>query len=186
MLKFEFPIELPKDDPVTLWKLQQHLIVEAESRFGARDNNKIVYQPIFREDGPIIINTPNLDGAFAALSPNAAGYWPTAAYELAHETLHLLNPTVGLTNWLEEGIAVAFSIAMSQYTDHPMAPPKNSNYSIALEMVESLPTSYEETARRVRSECGSLSGAKISSLVRIFPSSDIALLNRLAELYVYG
>jgi hypothetical protein len=181
-LTFVFPASLPKDDPVTLWSLQQQLLSAAESRFGQRDTSKQIYQPIFRDDGPILINTPNLDGAFAALSTNAAaGYWPTTVFELAHETVHLLNPTVGYTNWLEEGVAVAFSIEMSaQLTQHPQTPSDGSNYSIAFRRLQSLPVHYHDAARIIRSECA-LGSVTVDILKRLFPHSELATLEMLAD-----
>ena len=164
-----------------LWSLQQQLLSAAQSRFGQRDTNKQIYQPIFRDDGPILINTPNLDGAFAALSINAAGYWPTAVFELAHETVHLLNPTVGYTNWLEEGIAVAFSIEMSaELTQHAQVPSDGSNYLIAVNLLQSLPIGYQDAAKTIRAECA-LSSVTVEILKRLFPQTEPAILERLAE-----
>ena len=59
---------------------------------------------------PRIRNTPSLDGAFVELSRATERSWSLAVFEMAHETVHLLNPIPGNTNNLEEGIAVAFSI----------------------------------------------------------------------------
>jgi hypothetical protein len=91
-----FPNSRPDSEPALLWRLQGDLLLLAESKFGPRDNSKKVFQPIFVPDGPHLINTPTLDGAFVALSPSAAGYWPTAVYEMAHETVHLLNSDGGI------------------------------------------------------------------------------------------
>ena len=180
-MSLTFPALPPKDDPTTLWSLQQQLLAAAESRFGQRDTNKQIYQPIFRDDGPILINTPNLDGAFAALSQNAAVYWPTAVYELAHETVHLLNPIVGFANWLEEGIAVAFSIEMSsELTRHPQFPSEGSNYAIAMSLLQSLPKEYQEAAKLIRAECA-LNSVTNDILQRLFPRTAPAILAKLAE-----
>ena len=89
--------------------MQVHLLKLAEDILGPRDTSKTICQPTFTDHGPNIRNTPNLDGAFAELSRNAEGYWPTVVNELAHETVHLLNPRPGIGNWLSEGMAVAFS-----------------------------------------------------------------------------
>ena len=86
----------PGQDPSALWSMQLQLLRLAEDTLGPRDASKVIYQPIFVEDGPHIRNTPNLDGAFAELSRNAEGYWPTVVKELAHETVHLLNPRPGV------------------------------------------------------------------------------------------
>ena len=85
----------PREDPSALWSVQLQLLSLAEDTLGPRDISKVIYQPIFTDHDPNIRNTPNLDGAFAELSRNAEGYWPTVAKELAHETVHLLNPKPG-------------------------------------------------------------------------------------------
>ena len=117
-MKLSFSPERPEHCPAGVWAIQQELLARAEALLGQRDRSKIICQPIFVENGP---NTPDLSGAFAALSMRAAGYWPTVVYELAHETVHLLNPVEGYTNWLEEGVAEAFAVEMSRIlTTHPI------------------------------------------------------------------
>jgi hypothetical protein len=76
----------PKDDPVRMWAMQNLLLDEAERLLGGRDLSKKIYKSEFVTDGkgPQLINTPNFDSASAMLSVNAAGYWPTAVYELSH------------------------------------------------------------------------------------------------------
>ena len=58
----------------------------------------------------VYVTRQNLDGAFAELSRASECYWPTVVFEMAHETVHLLNPVPGNANNLEEGVAVAFSL----------------------------------------------------------------------------
>ena len=105
----EFPATNPVDDPAALWPLQLRLLDAAESLLGARDLSKKVYQPQFTDHGPNLRKTPNLNGAFVELSRTAETDWAEAVFEMAHETVHLLNPVAGNTNNLEEGVAVAFS-----------------------------------------------------------------------------
>ena len=130
------PQTSPKGDPVALWALQLHLLSLAEAALGARDASKKIYQPAFADDGPHIRNTPGLDGAFAELSRNSECYWPTAINELAHETVHLLNPAPGNGNYLCEGVAVAFSLHAQTkfgFQPHAVGP---SSYRRALELGE--------------------------------------------------
>ena len=82
----------PGQDPSAVWSLQLQLLELAEGALGPRDGSRVMYQPVFADTGPNIRNTPNLDGAFAELSRSAEAYWPSAVYELAHETVHLLTP----------------------------------------------------------------------------------------------
>ncbi|MBN2577826.1 MAG: hypothetical protein JXB10_02460 [Pirellulales bacterium] len=177
-----FPSQRPDSESVAsyLWKVQQDLLDQAERLLGPRDKSKKIYQPVFQDNGPYTINTPNMDGAFAALSRNAAGYWPTVVYELAHETVHLLNPIEGKTNWFEEGIAVAFAVEMSHMlTPHPMKPDKDTNYERALVLVKQLPIDCFAAAKIVRSSIGSFSSATVLNLQTLLPEADITLLTEL-------
>lgn len=179
-MAFTCPNTRPDASHSALWQLQLELIGRIERFLGPRDLQKRLFQPVFGTGVPCIVNTPALDGAFARLSPNAAGYWPTAVYELAHESVHLMNPIPGHTNFLEEGIAVAFSIAMSSETGHTMSPDIPA-YLEALSLVRLLPHSPLEAGRQIRLHCNALSSATEGDLVAIFPSVEESSLRRLCE-----
>ena len=171
----------PREDPSAFWKIQCELLRLAEDTLGPRDASKVIYQPVFADDGPYIRNTPNLDGAFAELSRNAETYWPTAVYELAHETVHLLNPKPGVGNWLSEGIAVAFSVyAQLHFKLGPQCINMQS-YRRSLELVSELPYGPLEAGRSIRDACGSLNGATRSILEMLFPSVDSEILTELCK-----
>ena len=136
-----FPDADPRDDPAALWTLQRDLLSLAESVLGPRDTSKTIFQPQFHDDGPQLRNTPSLDGAFVEMSRNGELYWPTVVYEMAHETVHLLDPIPGGANNLEEGIAVAFSLwVQPRYQIH--MEPKMESYLYALELVKVLPEAH--------------------------------------------
>ena len=174
----------PGEAPSALWELQCELLGLAEDALGPRDTSKIIYQPVFADDGPHIRNTPNLDGAFAELSRNAEGFWPTAVYELAHETVHLLNPKPGIGNWLSEGIAVAFSVYAQL---HFKLEPQHTNlqsYRRSLEFVSELPCGPLVAGRGIRAACESLDRANQSDLADLFPSVDSEILKELCKPFV--
>lgn len=178
---YQFPNDLPVDNAPAVWTLQQFLLAHAESRFGRRTPGKKLYQPVFDNARPCIINTPNLDGAFASLSKNASEYWPTTLFELAHETVHLLDPAPGFTNYLEEGIAVAFSVEMSQsYTDDPQQP-NDHHYQKAWHLVIRLPDHWANAASRLRKKCGSLRAATPEDILTLYPSMHNGLLDQLCS-----
>ena len=171
----------PGQDPSALWSVQLQLLELAEDILGPRDGSKIMYRPVFTEAGPNIRNTPNLDGAFAELSRNAEAYWPTAVYELAHETAHLLNPMPGNGNWLSEGIAVAFAdYAQRCYGIEPQSIGMAS-YRRALELVSKLFPDALTAGRRIRDACGSLDSATRYILETLFPSADPEILTQLCK-----
>ena len=179
MYKFSnFPAEV---DGVALWSLQNFLLSEAEKLFGEKNSDKKIYQPTFKGERPRIINTPNLDGAFASLSNNARAYWPTTLYELAHETVHLLDPIVGFTNYLEEGFAVLFSVDMAQaYTDNPQSP-KCPFYSEAWSLVSQLGASPYDAAKLIRERFGSLGAINIESMIELFPQTSKETIQKLCS-----
>ena len=176
----------PGQDPSALWAVQLQLLALAENTLGHRDVSKVIYQPVFADDGPYIRNTPNLDGAFAELSRNAEGYWPTVINELAHETVHLLNPKPGIGNWLSEGIAVAFSVyAQIQYNLNPQRIGMQS-YRRALQLVSDLPDGPLASGWRIRANCGALNNATPDILETLFKTTDPDTLVELCKQFERG
>ena len=172
---------LPGKDPSALWSVQLQLLKLAEDTLGPRDASKTICQPVFTDHGPNIRNTPNLDGAFAELSRSAEGYWPTVVNELAHETVHLLNPKPGDGTWLSEGIAVAFSnYAQRQFKLEPQSINMPS-YRRALELMTELPPDPLTAGGRIREVCGSLDNASLSILKTLFPTADPETLKELCR-----
>lgn len=182
---YEFDKDLPKDSKKGVWELQEFLLGEAEKLVGKKAVDKQILHPTFESCGPCIRNKN--DEAWAVLSHNAREYWPTALYELAHETIHLLNPIVGHTNYLEEGVAVAFSIDMSKnQTGHPMSPydkcdEQSRCYQYAFELVEFLPDGIYESARRIRSKFSSLGNAQPIGLRELFPTLKNEIIEELCS-----
>ncbi len=171
----------PREDPSAVWSVQLQLLRRAEDTLGPRDTSKTICQPAFTDHDPNIRNTPNLDGAFAELSRNAEGYWPTVVNELAHETVHLLNPKPGDGTWLSEGIAVAFSnYAQRQFKLEPQSISMPS-YKRALELASELPPHPLVAGRRIREACGSLDDASQSILETLFPAVDPETLTELCN-----
>ncbi len=170
----------PVNDPAGLWALQWQLIVIAERELGPRDGLITVFQPTFADDGPFLRNTPNFDGAFVELSRNAEHYWPTAVFEMAHETVHLLNPVVrDAGNMLEESVVVAFSLHVQPMYGFTM-PVTMPSYAEAMRLAESLPGGALPAGRLIRESAGALSCATEELLGRLFPGLDRGTRARLA------
>ena len=183
----KLPHTQPIHDPASLWKMQLILLAIAEAMFGPRDASYKLYQPQFYEDGPNLRFTPDQAGIFVEMSHNGRFYWPTVVYEMAHETVHLLNPGVlGTANNLEEGVAVAFSIYAQEYYDVKVQRPSPNNqdeveYHIALSLVESLPDGALASAGRLRRQFGRLSAVMYEDLLELYPDLDHGLANLLAS-----
>ena len=173
------PATQPVNDPTGLWSLQLELLATVESLLGPREASKKIYQPQFTDYGPLLRNTPALDGAYVELSRNGRHYWPTVVFEMSHETVHLLNPIPGNTNNLEEGVAIAFSLhVQSSYgISIPVSMP---SYLYALRLVQALPEGPLGAAARVRRQVGSFSAATPQCLVELFPEVDGGVLANLA------
>ena len=171
----------PRDDPAGLWALQQELLMRAEFALGPRDASKTIYQPQFTEEGyPHITNTPNFDGAFVEVTHRAACSWPEAVFEMAHETVHLLNPIPGNENILEEGVAAAFSLIIQPVYGISIQTSMKS-YLYALKLVATIPGGPLEAGRRVREHVGALSAARVQDLEQLFPDVEVSLLRKLVE-----
>lgn len=179
----QLPEGNPRDAPNALWALQTELLSLAESLLGPRDASKKIYQPQFADSGPHIRNTPSQDGAFVELGRDSECSWPETIFEMAHETVHLLNPICGNTNNLEEGVAVSFSLHV-QPTYNICVRPAMEAYVEVLRLVGMLPGGPLEAARRVRERVGALSEAKTADLKDLFPHVDGAVLTKLAEQFV--
>ena len=178
------PQTKPRDDPNALWGLQMELLSKAESILGPRDESRKIYQPRFTDDGPQIRNTPNLGGAFVELSRAGECYWPTVVYEMAHETVHLLNPIPGNTNNLEEGVAVEFSLNAQQSYDISTQRPSKESYLYVQQLVGMLPGGSLEAAKSVRDRVGALSDVTAQHLEELFPNVDKVVLSKLSERFI--
>ena len=164
----QFPAINPVDDPAALWTLQLELLGQAETLLGPRDQSKKVYQPQFTDRGPQIRNTPNLDGAFVELSRAAETDWAETVFEMAHETVHLLNPVAGNTDNLEEGVAVAFSLHVQPAYGINVRPGTTA-YDHAHHLVCRLPGGPFAAGQRIRGEIGALSVTTPATLCKLFP-----------------
>ena len=139
-----------------LWQLQTEFIDEAEKLFGLRDVTKKIYKPSWDVNGPHVSYTPSKDGAFAELGFNAKTDWRMAVYQLAHETVHLLDQHGGRQAYLlEEGAAVKFSLdMMKKYGFDTMSLPSIDSYKQALSLFNALGEDPYLIAKDCRTICG--------------------------------
>ena len=102
---------------------------------------------------------------------------------MAHETVHLLNPISGNANYLEEGVAVAFSLSVQQLYGVSVQTSMKS-YLYALQLVAILPGGPFEVGKGIRERVGALSDARVEDLGELFPNVDKTVLSKLAEEFV--
>ena len=178
---------MPADNPQFLWKLQVELLEQAQGLLGPRDKTKAISKPSFHDGQPYTQLTIVPDGAFVVLSRGAERYLPTTIYEMAHETIHLLNPVPrGESNYLEEGIAVEFSIIAQEHFHVPIQTPESGPYNDALHLVRFLPPSPIEAAKTIREKIGPLSQATVPDLAAIFDRASLELLEGLFKKFSAG
>ncbi len=183
------PRTRPINDPSGLWWLQWQLLPMAEAVLGDRDKLKVIYQPKFSDDPqatPKTVNTPNFDGAFVKLSRKAVDNWNLVLFQMAHETVHLLNPVVGAARTLEEGIAFEFSLYVQQFfVDYHGQEAdvwdRTPSYLRALGLVRELPGGAFVAGRCIRQRVGTLENITMADLEALFPTVDKAILCELIK-----
>lgn len=153
----------PESNMEDLWKLQLALMRYAESLFGSRSGRKVLYRPDFDSDGPHVRHTPTYEGAFADLSFGSKTSWDCALYELAHETVHLLDPRGTCrpppkASHFEEAVATAFAMHCSDLAGGSYTKP-SGNYAIALSHTLSFRGHVFTVAHGVRRSFGHFSSA---------------------------
>ncbi|HUT02904.1 MAG TPA: hypothetical protein VM163_03340 [bacterium] len=100
------------DAMVEATKRLPELLSRAESLYGTRDMRFTIAHDIrIESDGPrICFRNDDLSTVIVVLGQNVITHPPNVPCQLAHECIHLLNPTQGNTNFLEEGAAVHFQL----------------------------------------------------------------------------
>lgn len=185
----QLPATKPLNDPGGVWSLQWQLLPMAEALLGVRDESKEICQPKFNDDpdaNPQTVNTPSLDGAFVKMSRKALDNWNLVLFQMAHETVRLLNPVVGAAKTLEEGIAFEFSLYVQQFfVDYHGQKihvwDKTPSYLRALDLVRELPGGAFAAGRSVRQRVGALENTAMPDLEDLFPDVDRTILRKLVE-----
>jgi hypothetical protein len=185
-IDFIYPSERPDRSPQAMWELQEKLDICAQNLLGPRNVLKQLLPPTFLEGGPNVRNTFALDGGFAELSLNAAGYWPSAIYELAHETIHLLDPRPGFptgkgASWLEEGVAVNFSLAVSRAIGDKDTKVNLKEYKIANCLFSRIGGDLFSRARDIRCLSGHFSNATVLDILSVAPNIPLNVAEKLVS-----
>lgn len=190
----KLPNSEPINDPASIGKLQSELLAMATEMLGARDQSYKICETKLSDGGqPITIPSIISCEVQVFLSCNGKSCWPTVVYEMAHETVHLLDPVKkSEINYLEEGVAVAFSIyAQERFGVKVQSPSPDKQgelqYFIALRWVNELPSGALESARRIRREVGQFSAVLPEDLLKLYPppALDPAIANALTTSF-YG
>lgn len=171
----------PVNDESAIWSLQLELLTWAEALLGQRDPSKLLCKPDYHPDGPQLRFNCDQNKVWAELSPKCKHSWTSTVYDLAHETIHLLDPIVGTANYLEEGVAVAFTWYVRGIYGFSCTPPTSEKYERAFASVKCLPEAALLSARRIRSKFGCLSAVTSKDLLQLYPDFDHGVANLLAS-----
>lgn len=161
----------PKNNPEKLWELQNVLLKDAELKLGNKAKEVIICQPCFDSE----LSQPQIfyygNGIGARLTERASCDWQLTVFQLAHETIHLLKSRdYRDSNFLEEGIAVLFSLYACQNQINVSL----EKYERALSLVNNFNNPYE-AAKKIRQKYVELSEVKQDELLSMFPSMDIEI-----------
>lgn len=178
--RLTLPHTRPEDDPAALEKLQSDLLNRAEELFGERDTSWNLCPPMFGTRNPHIFfpDSEDLKLVQIKLGRGARDKWTIVLYQMAHEVIHLLNPLhpeQGKANYLEEGVACAFSAYAQRrcgITGSDFVRDNLPAYEYALKQVKRLPKGGVSAAQRIRQEMPvgtSFSSVTSKDLLRIFP-----------------
>ena len=180
---------LPGGDGYTwsLTTLLSSFLQAAESLYGARDKTWTPVGVEFGEKGPMIWYPGNRRHVAIMLGLSAVENAAQAAFQLAHETIHLLSPTGrrGDAPVLEEGIASAFADKMAAECGSPFrtgAP----EYVGALKLVEQFLALYPDGVRMLREREPSFSKITPESFAETCPNVTAGLAADLCRRWQSG
>jgi hypothetical protein len=185
-ISFAYPNSRPDSSPDELWNLQCKLDLYAQWLLGERSEHKRLDPPAFVVGGPNVRNLPGLDGGYAELGENAADNWLLTIYQLAHETVHLLDPRPAPpyakgANWLEEGIAVEFSLLVSREIGDPAMKVNLDEYKKARQLVSRLGGDLFAKVKKIREKCGHISDATKEELIAVVPACPPHIAEKLVS-----
>lgn len=169
------------DQVLSAWL--QDALAFVEALFGPRDTAWAVGPARVVPNGPHIHLPAGTHHAVEVhLGPYAQHFAPTAFFQLAHETVHLLNPRVGAVSLLEDGLAVWASLAFvhARTPGHDMRASLGPRFAEALAAVEAVlgppegadPTQAGAPVRALRARAGALSNVTADDLRAVWPGLD--------------
>lgn len=167
-----------------LWEIQWELLAIAQALFGKQDESVVIHQPQFAVDGPYLASASGVNNLYVAMSYEALDSWPTVVYELANETVHLLDPTAGARNVLDEGVAVAFTIYAQHLYGLDIQLPDDLPHVRALSLVASLPDDALVSAGRIRREIGQFNDVTQQDLLDLYPELDSEIAFELTRPFI--
>ncbi|EMD5662695.1 hypothetical protein VRM69_000935 [Enterobacter hormaechei] len=174
MKMLKLPSKLPSEDKNAGVEAKRMIIEEMESLFGSRDNTFTIDESIVYHNGSPRVWTYDTENkkCNVVLSNGCLTYWPCFVYEMAHESIHLLNPQPVAASYLEEGIAVWFSDYMMEKCGYEKHYPKG-DYKKALELVALIKDTPPNIVKKIRDNYPNLTDISFAELRRLYPTLTI-------------
>ncbi|EOV9616226.1 hypothetical protein ACN5LY_000778 [Cronobacter dublinensis] len=170
-MSFVEPSSLPLDDPKSGELAKSMIISEAEELFGARDTSFSINEAIlYHSKGPqVVVATAFNNLCIVYLSNGSQKRWDCFMYEMAHESVHLLNPQKISASYLEEGVAVWFSLMMCRKHSYKCDKP-TGKYRQAYELLLKISEDVPSVVRVIRAKFPNLTDLNADDLQATFPS----------------
>ena len=154
------------------WTLASRLgemISHLEAQFGSRDRSWTILGIEFCESGPRTWYPGNRGQIIIQLSRSASTDLVQALFQLAHESVHLLDPTAfSHATVLEEGLATHFSLQyIKQF--HPNYTTNDTKYATAASLVAQLLNLSPMVIKNLRSKDIKISQITASQIVAVCP-----------------
>lgn len=183
---FKEPDTLPKQNPESGIEARDMIISEMEQLLGSRNKNFTLDAKIYYyQNGPMVSAPKNLKNwCVVILSPGSEINWSCFMYEMAHEAVHLLDPREEPASYLEEGIAVWFSLHMCKKYGYRHKQP-TGQYKKAFEWMTSLPDEPPVVVKKVRSAYSNLTDITADQLRLLYPEFPIREATSLTQKMTY-
>ena len=152
-----------------------------ENEFGPRDKNYTILGVEFRDGIPQTWFPKNCGNVIIQLSREAMQEPVRALYQLAHESVHLLDPHPGGgTNVLEEGAATRFSFDYITQLGYSYRV-SDKRYDEASRLVEKLVSVRPDALKELRRLHGPLRSVTAAQIRGVSPELEGSVAERLAQ-----
>ena len=166
------------------WTLASRLgqmLKMAEAEYGKRDKSWTILGVEFVHDGPRVWFPGNCNHVVVQLGTAAAQDGQKAMFQLAHEVVHLLDPSSAKTTVLEEGIATNFALSfMAKEMGNPSYKTGDQKYGNAATLVGTLLAAKNDAPKLLRQSFGPFHGITEKQILQTCPSLPPSVANQLA------
>ncbi len=156
------------------WTLTSRLgdiLTDLEEKFGPRDMSYTILGIEFFDDGPQIWYPKSQKHIIVQLSSSARNNLSQAIYQLAHEAVHLLNPSgENSASVLEEGLAAYYAWEYTQRNfQEDYSKKAREDYKMAGMLVKKLMETSPNAIKEIRKKFKSLSSISTTDLKTYAP-----------------